>query len=73
MGLLPFKVFACVGWLASDLGGPVILGYALTLIVLTTGGIVQRHCGRRADSLITFAAAVWSLIILWKLLPMLAK
>ncbi len=72
MGLLPFKVFACVGWLASNLGEYVILGYALTLIVLTIGGIVQRLCGRRADSLITFAAAVWSLI-LWKLLPMLAK
>jgi hypothetical protein len=73
IALLPFKVFACIGWLASELEAPIILGYALSVIVLTIGGVVQRLHGRRSESLITFLAAVWSFIILWKLLPMLAR
>ena len=71
--LFPFKVFVCIGWFASDVGIPVILGYALSLVVLSIGGVIQRVCGRRAESLVTFFAAIWAGIILWKLLPMLAR
>jgi hypothetical protein len=73
MLLLPFKVFACVGWLASDLEAPVIIGYALSTVVLLVGGVAQYVCRHRPDSLVSFAAALWSFIILWKLLPMLAR
>ena len=72
--LLPFKVFACAGWIAADAMLPLILfAYAVALAVLVAGAILQRYYRRRDESLVTVAVAIWAGFVLWRLLPRLAQ
>jgi hypothetical protein len=83
--LLPFKVYAATAWLGASFYvtaagrqfdtsviALVILGYLLSVVALLLGGIVQRACGNKEDSTISFFAAGSAVFFCWVLIPRLA-
>jgi hypothetical protein len=84
--LLPFKVFAPMGYLAIVLencalgyrAGPgnltsvVLNGYVLSFVALAIGGVIQHEIGPRKAYLSTCGFIIALLVFGWLILPYLA-